>query len=100
MVSATIFALHGIACVYAFFHWKKLGNTKDGILAVAFIVIIFTVGWTISTMVTSVVFPEEGLAEWLDADAIALVLLTVAEIVFYWLFLGGDRFKTGEPPTT
>ena len=98
MVSATVFALHTIACIYAFFHWKKRGGTKDGILAVAFIVILFTVGWTISTMVTRLVFPDEGLAEWLDADAISLVLLTIAEIVFYWLFLSGDRLKTEEPP--
>lgn len=93
MIAVIIFALHLIAAGYAFQTRKKKGGIAEGILAVAFMGLIFSVGWTISTFVTRLLFPPEGLATWLDADAISLVLLTIGEVVFYAVLLGG---KSGE----
>lgn len=93
MVAATIFALHGLATVYAFVTRKKQGGLSEGVLAVAFLGIIFSVGWTIMTMLTSLVFKPQGIAEWLNRDAITLTLLTICEGVFYYFFLGIGKKK-------
>ncbi|MBM4169684.1 MAG: hypothetical protein FJ215_11110 [Ignavibacteria bacterium] len=88
MIAAIIFVLHIIAAIYAFVsRWKRTG-LSEGLLAVAFITIIFSVGWTIATMIANVFFEPEGLAEWFNRDVISLSFVTLAEIVFYTLLLG------------
>ena len=107
MIAASILFIHLVAAVYAFFKYKKEG-VGEGFLAVGFIVIVFSVGWTISTMVAKVVFPSELVGHWiaglrdaqtsrvlakeLTVDTCSLVLLTVGEIVFYYFYLrSGNR---------
>ena len=46
MVAAVILILHGAAALYAFLKYKKESATQ-GLLAVAFVALIFAVGWTI-----------------------------------------------------
>ena len=98
MVEVSIFALHGVAAVYAFVPRRKEGGLAEGFLAVAFVAIIFSVGWTIMTMLTRLVFGQEGLATWFNRDAITLTLLTIGEAVFYYFFLRSDKESgsTGE----
>ncbi len=111
MIAAAIFVLHFAACVYAYVKYKKEG-VSEGILAVAFVVIIFSVGWTITTMLAKVVFPFELVEGWvrnlqgsalsrrfakeLSADTFSLVVLTIGEAVFYYFYLrSGEK---GERP--
>jgi xanthine/uracil/vitamin C permease (AzgA family) len=87
MVAAGIFSLHGLAVIYAFVTRNKQGGISEGFLAVAFIGIIFSVGWTILTMVTGLVLEPQGLAEWFNRDDATLTLLTICEGVFYAFYL-------------
>lgn len=110
MIAAFIFVIHFVAAVYAFLRYKKEGM-GEGFLAVAFVVIIFSVGWTISTMISKVVFPNELVRHWIEGlqgsyysrllakeltiDTFSLVLLTLGEIIFYYFYLrsGDDQGK-------
>ncbi len=102
MIDGFIFALHFAACVYGFFRYRKEGMS-EGILAVAFVVIIFSVGWTITTMLVKLVYPDQLVQEWirnlqgstfsrliakeLRLDTFSLVILTIGEVFFYYLYL-------------
>ena len=113
MVSAFIFTLHFFFACSAFIMYKK-ESTGDGILAVAFIGIIFAVGWTISTMLTNLLFSIEWFVQWywqplnswvwrivrkeISRDAISLLILTGGEVAFYYFyFLLGTKKQEQKP---
>ncbi|HGJ65368.1 TPA: hypothetical protein ENS27_08270 [bacterium] len=56
---------------------------KEGFLGVLFLVLIFSVGWSISTFIMKIFVDEKGFGIWLDRDALSLVLLTVLEFLFF-----------------
>jgi hypothetical protein len=105
MAAAYIFILHIIAAGYAFFSRKKTGGVSEGLLAVAFIGIVFAVGWTIATMLTNLLFTPEFFIKWyyhqtdslllrtlrkeINRDTISLLILAFGEVVFYYIFLKG-----------
>ncbi|HTP12496.1 MAG TPA: hypothetical protein VMM37_02670 [Bacteroidota bacterium] len=102
MIDGFIFVIHFAACVYGFFRYRKEG-LSEGILAVAFVVIIFSVGWTITTMLVKLVYPYDLIQAWvrslqgsafsrllakeLRLDTFSLVILTIGESFFYYFFL-------------
>ncbi|HEY6951396.1 MAG TPA: hypothetical protein VI758_03250 [Bacteroidota bacterium] len=102
MIAAVIFLVHFAAMIYAFSKYKKDG-ISEGWLAVAFVVIIFSVGWTVSTMVAKLMFPTAIVGRWvsqlqathierlfakeLTVDTFSLILLTAGELVFYYFYL-------------
>ena len=90
MIAAIILGIHIAAGVYAFFSRTRKDGWGEGVLVFVFVGIIFSVGWTMMTILTSLVLPPEGFAEWFDRDAVTLILLTIAEGVFYYFFLKGD----------
>jgi len=108
MIASFVFLLHFLAAAYAFFKYRKEG-IGEGLLAVAFVVIVFSVGWTITTVISKAVFPSDLVARWiahlqdsrvsrsiakeLTVDTLSLVLLTIAEIFFYYFYLksGGKK---------
>ena len=83
MVSAGVLALHGIAAVIVFVARKKKAGVGEGFLAVGLFGILFSVGWTILTMITKLLLPPEGFAEWFNRDAVTLVALTIMEGALY-----------------
>ncbi len=107
MAAAFIFILHFITAGYAFFSRKKTGGLSEGLLAVAFIGIVFAVGWTIATMLTNLLFTPEFFIKWyyhqtdslflrtlrkeINRDTISLLILTFGELGFYYLFLKGSH---------
>ena len=109
MVAFFIFLLHAFAFVYGFFSRKKAGGLNEGLLAVAFMGIVFAVGWTISTMLTNLLFTPELFIRWyyqqtnsyffrilrqeISRDTISLLILTFGELGFYYLYLGGETPK-------
>lgn len=106
MVAFTIFLLHTVAFIYAFVTRKKSGGLSEGLLAIAFMGIVFAVGWTISTMLTNLLFTPEFFIKWyyqhtdsfffrilrkeISRDTISLLFLTFGEVGFYYLFLRGE----------
>jgi hypothetical protein len=115
MASAFIFFLHVCAAIYAFITRRRAGGLSEGILAVAFLGIVFAVGWTIATVVTNLLFTPEFFIKWyyhqtdsmflrtlrkeLNRDTISLLLLTFGEVGFYYLFLQGKDEKSREVQT-
>ncbi len=104
MIAAILLALHGAAGIYAFWTRTNKGGWGEGILALAFVSVIFSVGWTIMTMLTNVVLAPEGFAEWFDRDTMTLSLLTIAEGFFYYFYLrsgkAGRDQTPGRPPVS
>ncbi len=96
MIAGLIYILHIIAAIYAFISRYRKGGISEGLIAVGFIVLIFSVGWTIATMLVNVIFEPKGLTEWFNRDTIALTLITLAEAVFYSLFFSRDRNRIEE----
>ena len=107
MAAAYIFILHIIAAAFAFYSRKKTGGLSEGLLAVAFIGIVFAVGWTIATMLTNLLFTPEFFIKWyyhqtdslflrtvrkeINRDTISLLILSFGEVGFYYMFLKGSN---------
>lgn len=94
MVTLFVFYLHTVAATYAFTDQYQKEGVGAGMLSVAFMAIIFSVGWSISTFFLKFAVSERGFGRYFDRDAMSLVLLTVAEVVFYYFYLRGAR-KSG-----
>jgi len=93
MVTLFVFYIHTIAAVYAFTDQYQEEGAGAGSLAVAFMAIIFSVGWSISTFVLKYLMSERGFGIYLNRDAISLALLTIGEGVFYYFYLKGSMKK-------
>ena len=101
MVSGYIFFLHFVLVIFAFIKYKK-ESIGEGFLAVAFVGIIFAVGWTIAAILTNLLFTPEWFIKWywqpldswvwriirkeISRDAISLLFLTAMEIAFYYFY--------------
>ncbi|HTP79978.1 MAG TPA: hypothetical protein VMM57_06195 [Bacteroidota bacterium] len=106
MVSGFIILIHVAACCTAFVLYRKEGLSHAW-LAVAFFVVIFSAGWTLSTLMTNLLFEIRWIAasydslgrSWMERvirkqfnrDAIALLILTACELGFYYFVLLGDE---------
>jgi hypothetical protein len=115
MASAFIFLLHACAAIYAFITRRRAGGISEGLLAIAFLGIVFAVGWTIATVLTNLLFTPEFFIKWyyhqtdslflrvlrkeLNRDTISLLILTFGEVGFYYLFLKGKDEKSRELQT-
>jgi hypothetical protein len=113
MASAFIFLLHICAAIYAFITRRRAGGLSEGVLAVAFMGIVFAVGWTIATVLTNLLFTPEFFIKWyyhqtdslflltlrkeINRDTISLLLLTFGEVGFYYLFLQGKDEGAEKP---
>ena len=85
---------------------------SEGLLAVAFLGIVFAVGWTIATVLTNLLFTPEFFIKWyyhqtdslffrtlrkeLNRDTLSLLLLTFGEVGFYYLFFKGKDEQSQE----
>jgi uncharacterized membrane protein YhdT len=86
MISLLIFYIHIVAISYFFTREYQKEGTGAGLLTVAFMALIFSVGWSISSFVLKYTIAPEGLGRWLDRDAISLLLLTIGETFFYYYY--------------
>jgi hypothetical protein len=121
MVAGFIFFLHILLVVFAFFKFKK-ESMGEGFLAIAFVGIVFAVGWTIAAILTNLLFTPEWFIKWywqpldswmwrsirkeISRDTISLLFLTAMEIVFYYFYFltepkqDDEKKKGPNTPTT
>jgi hypothetical protein len=121
MVTAYIFFLHFLLVVFAFIKYKK-ESIGEGFLAVAFVGIVFAVGWTIAAILTNLLFAPEWFIKWywqpldswvwriirkeISRDAISLMFLVGIEVVFYYFYFfidashENEKEKDTDTPTT
>jgi len=93
MITLFIFYAHVIAAVTLYTRRWQEANWKEGILAVGFLLLIFSVGWSISTFIMKLLVSEKGFAVWLDRDTLSLLLLAMMEGVFFSIQIRRKRAK-------
>ena len=59
-----------------------------GLINVILIVILFAVGWSLTTMLAKLLFEPKGFGIQFDRDTISLAVLTVCEYFFYRIYYG------------
>ncbi|MDE3057998.1 MAG: hypothetical protein KGJ59_08585 [Bacteroidota bacterium] len=87
MIPLFVFYLLTIAAVYAFVQQYQEEGLGAGVLAVGFMILIFSIGWSICTFLLKLVIGPKGFGFLLDRDALTLLLLTMLESGFYYFFL-------------
>lgn len=93
MVTLFVFYIHTVAAVYAFTEQYQEEGMGAGVLAVAFMGIVFSVGWSISTFILKFLIDEKGFGMSFNRDALSLAVLTIGEAVFYYLYMRGMKKK-------
>jgi len=91
MITLFIFYGHVVAAVGVYTQRWQDSGWKEGFLAVCFLLLIFAVGWSISTFILKLFIGEKGFGVWLDRDTLSLLLLTLMEAVFYSLQLKAKK---------
>ena len=91
MIPLIIFYLHIIGISAAFTSEYQKDGISSAFLSVGFIVLIFSVGWTISTFMLKYIISEAGFGMWLNRDAFSLLLLTIGETIFYYNYFSEEN---------
>ena len=83
MITALIFAAHIVFIIVVFTKKWQNNSMSDALQNVVFIIILFSVGWPLLTMVLKVFIEQEGLGKNFDRDTIVLTILSIIEFFFY-----------------
>ena len=93
MIPLLVFYIHIVAVAAVFTkRWQEEG-LSEGMLAVFFMMLIFFVGWSITSFLMKLLLAREGFGLLLDRDAASLLLLTAGEGIFYLFYLR-DGWRT------
>lgn len=125
MIAVIIYYLHTIFAIFVFARSFQKDGLLQAILNLAFLVIIFTVGWTIIALFVGLVISDAGyivnvapgsfmngllrltgfyeplggdLVKLTPKDSIALVVLTIVEVFFYRFFFSLNKRKKNNQP--
>ncbi|MCX6168530.1 MAG: hypothetical protein NTX65_04265 [Ignavibacteriales bacterium] len=83
MITALIFSLHLIFMTVIFTKKWQDESLSSAFINLALIIVLFAVGWSISTSVVKLFIDSKGFGLQFDADAISLSLLSIGEYFFY-----------------
>ncbi len=83
MISAFIFFIHFVFLFFIIYKKWKTESPTAALSNAILIIILFAVGWSISTMISKAIFPPEGFGKELNLDTLSLILLTIGEFFFY-----------------
>ena len=86
MVPVVIFYAHVIFLAYVFTKNYIEQNFVSAFLSSIFIVIIFSVGWTLSEFILSLFMESQGLSLLFPRAAFSLLLVSVLEVTFYTFY--------------
>ena len=99
MISAFIFFAHLIFITYIFTKKWQNESLSSAFTNAALIVILFTVGWSITVMIGKMIMEKEGLGLYFDRDTFSLTLLSIVEYLFYRMYYGKEIPSSGETET-
>lgn len=91
MVAVIVFYIHVIFLVYIFTKNFLDEGPISAMLGAIFIVVIFSVGWTISEFFMSLIMESKGLGLLFPRYAFSLILLTLLEVILYSFYYGRKR---------
>jgi formate hydrogenlyase subunit 3/multisubunit Na+/H+ antiporter MnhD subunit len=93
MITAFIFFAHLFFALYIFTKKWQNENLKSAFLNLALIGILFSVGWTVATMVAQIFMEPEGLGIQFNRDTFSLTILSIAEFLFYRIYYNDGSSK-------
>lgn len=91
MISAFIFFAHLMFVLYIFTKKWQDESLSAAFINVGLIIILFTVGWSITTSVIKIFFDARGLGLQFNADTMSLTLLSIIEFFFYKFYYGSSK---------
>ncbi len=91
MITALIFTAHLIFMAVIFTKKWQDESLSSAFINIALIIVLFAVGWSISTSVVKIFIDEKGFGIQFDSDAIALTLLAAGEYFFYKFYYGDEK---------
>jgi hypothetical protein len=97
MIAVFIFYVHVVFLAYVFTKDYIEDGLTAGLLSAILIVIIFSVGWTLSEFVLGFFMEAEGLGLLFPRAAFSLTLLTIVEAVFYKFYFSKKAAKAHLP---
>lgn len=83
MISAMIFAGHLYFISYIVTKKWQEESLSSALINFALIIILFVVGWSITSSITKIFFDPKGFGIQFDADTISLTMLSIIEFFFY-----------------
>lgn len=96
MISGLIFAIHLLFILIIFTKKWQDENLSTAFLNVGLIIILFSVGWTITGMIAKAVMEPQGFGREFNRDTFSLVLLTIIEYFYYKFYYSEDFTSTGK----
>jgi hypothetical protein len=97
MIAVFIFYIHVVFLAYVFTKDYIEDGFTAGLLSAILIVIIFSVGWTLSEFLMELFMEPEGLGLLFPRAAFSLTLLTIVEAVFYKFYFSKKSAKVHLP---
>lgn len=92
MIEIIIFELHLLGALYAFTKSWQEGGLKDGLMAIAIVLLFFTIGWAITGTLANLIYPNEWNSIYFTQDSLSLILLLIPEVLFFkFYFLSEDK---------
>ncbi|MFA3781560.1 hypothetical protein ABRY23_00680 [Melioribacteraceae bacterium 4301-Me] len=91
MIIALIFAAHLIFILIIFTKKWQEESLSTAFINVGLIIVLFSVGWSIITMIVKIFFDAKGFGIYFDADTISLTMLSILEYFFYKSYYGRDK---------
>jgi len=86
MVISFIFLFHIVFSIYIFIKKWKTDSLGGAFIDLVLIIILFSVGWSISSLICKIFWEPIGFGLHFDRDAISLTILTIVEFLFYKIF--------------
>ncbi len=83
MIIVLIFLLHIIFIGIVLYKKTKKESFGSSLIDLALIIVLFSVGWSLSAMVVKLFFSPIGFGKYFNRDTIVLTLLTIVEFLFY-----------------
>jgi hypothetical protein len=93
MIIVFIFFLHIVLVGFVLYKKTKMESFGSALIDLTLIIILFSVGWSLSAMLVKLFFEPEGFGKFFDRDTIALSILAVVEFFFYKFYFK-DLFTT------
>ena len=93
MIALFIFYFHFIGFVAGFTNEYQKEGLGAGFLTLGFMALIFSVGWSITTFLLKYLMSEVGFGIWLNRDAFSLLILSLGESGFYYLYYRDAKGK-------
>ena len=88
MITALIFAAHLIFLLVVFTKKWQDESLTTAFINTLLITVLFSVGWSISTMILKIFVEPEGLGLYFTRDDMSLTLLKIMEFLFYRIYYG------------